>query len=157
MKAYLNDTSLAVPGWPPGSASSGFQVPGIIFDLRNEILTLTNLYLDIHEGIPKCYLTICTWLSSRISLQRPPGTKHHFWLKNWNTDTKKPIFRHTWRHKIVWPPYLYLVSLQDQLLEASRSLQVKSSWPLVCLNKVIHYNGWVFETKNVIWIETQPF
>jgi hypothetical protein len=70
MKAYLNFTSLAVPGWPSGSASNGLQVLNIIFDFRIEILTLTNLYLDIHEGIPKCYLPICTWLAS-IGLQLP--------------------------------------------------------------------------------------
>ena len=62
-------TSLSVPGWPPGSASSGLQVPDIIFDVRIEILTLTNLYLDMHKGIPKCDFPICTWLASRISLQ----------------------------------------------------------------------------------------
>ena len=78
MKAYLNVISLSVPGWPPGSASSGLQVPDIIFDVRIEFLTLTNLYLDIHEGKPKCDLSICTWLASRISLQRPPSARYFF-------------------------------------------------------------------------------
>ena len=41
-------------------------------------LIITNLYLDIHEGITKCDLKICTWLASRIILQRPPGTRHYF-------------------------------------------------------------------------------
>ena len=45
--------------------------PDIIFDMRIEILTLINLQLDIHEGILE--YDICTWLASRISLQRPPG------------------------------------------------------------------------------------
>ena len=98
MKAYLSVTSLAVSGWPLGSASRGLQVPNIIFYLRIEILTLTNLYLDIQEGIPKGYLPSCTWLASRISFQRPPGARHYFLLKNWNPGPKKPIFRHTWRH-----------------------------------------------------------
>jgi hypothetical protein len=46
-------------------------VPDINFDVRIEILTLTILYLDIPDGIPKCYFSICTWLVSRISLQVP--------------------------------------------------------------------------------------
>jgi hypothetical protein len=53
MNTYLNVTFQIVSGWPPGSASSGLQETGIIFDLKIEHLTLTNLYLDIHEGIPK--------------------------------------------------------------------------------------------------------
>ena len=44
----------------------------INFDVRIEILTLTNLQLDIHEGILEFDLHICTWLAFRISLQRPP-------------------------------------------------------------------------------------
>ena len=38
----------------------------IIFDMRIEILALTNLHLDIHEGILEIDLYICTW--------RPPGS-----------------------------------------------------------------------------------
>jgi hypothetical protein len=45
-------TTLPVPGWLPGSVSSGFWVPDIFFYLRIEILTLTNQYIDIHENIP---------------------------------------------------------------------------------------------------------
>ena len=44
-------TSQSVPGWPPGSASSGLQEQYIIFDTRKEIWNLTYLYLVIHEGI----------------------------------------------------------------------------------------------------------
>ena len=51
------------------SASSGLWVPNIIFDIKNEILTLTNLYLDILQ----CDIFICTWLTSRIRLQWPSG------------------------------------------------------------------------------------
>ena len=47
------------------------QEPDIIFDIRIEILALTNLYLNICEGIPECDLTTCTWLASRISLHWP--------------------------------------------------------------------------------------
>ena len=47
------------------------QVPDIIFDIRIEILALTNLYLNICEGIPECDLTTCTWLASRFSLNWP--------------------------------------------------------------------------------------
>jgi hypothetical protein len=36
-------------------------VPDIIFDVRIEILTLTNLYLDLHEGILECDIPTCTW------------------------------------------------------------------------------------------------
>ena len=107
MKAYLNVTSLSVPGWPPGSASSG-----------------------LHEA------------------------RYYFWYKNCNPDPRKPICRHIWRHITVWPPHLYLAGLQDQLLETSRSLQVKSSWPLVSLNKVKQYYLWIFQTKNVILMES---
>ena len=64
------------------------------------ILILTNLYLDIHEGLTKCDLKICTWLASRISLQRPPGTRHYFdirieiltLIKNKNSLQKVPYF-----------------------------------------------------------------
>ena len=79
-------------------SSSGLQVPDIIFIVRIEILTLTNLYLDIHEGIPECDLPISTWLSSWISLQQPPGARHYFYCKNWNPHPNKPTFIHTWRH-----------------------------------------------------------
>mgnify|MGYP001305190230 FL=1 len=34
--------------------------PDIIFEMRIEILTLTNLHLDMNEGILECYLYICT-------------------------------------------------------------------------------------------------
>ena len=59
---------------PPGSAFSGFQSADIF--LWN--LIITNLYLDIHEGITKFDLKIYTWLAYRISLPRPPGTRHYF-------------------------------------------------------------------------------
>ena len=158
MKAHLNVTSLAVPGWPPGSTFSSLNLPNIIFDIRIEILTLTNLYLDIHEGLTKCYLPSCIHLAG-LRDQPPAASRYQnlFWIKNWNPDTKKTIFGHTWRHNIVWSPYMYLVGLLDQLLEASRSLQVKSSWLLVSPNKVICYDWRVFDTKNVIWMETYTF
>ena len=54
----------------PPTASS---VPDIIVDVRIEILTLKNLQLDIHEGILEYDLCICTWLASRITLQRYPS------------------------------------------------------------------------------------
>ena len=47
MKAYYSLTSLSVPGRPPGSVAGDPQeppgkikLPDIIFDVRNEILTL---------------------------------------------------------------------------------------------------------------------
>ena len=64
--------------------------PKTIFDMRIEILTLTNLHLDIHEGILESYLYICTWPASSISLQRPPGGQILFliWeLKSWPLQT----------------------------------------------------------------------
>ena len=79
-------TCLSVSCWPPGSTSSGLLVPCIIFNVRNNMLTLTKLYLYIqHEGIPKCNLNICTWLALRISLQVPDI----IWHKNWNLDPNK--------------------------------------------------------------------
>ena len=54
--------------WPQGSSFGGFQTANIIFDVKIEILTLTNLYLDIFEGIPKYNLPICTWLASSRNL-----------------------------------------------------------------------------------------
>ena len=71
-------TSLSVQGWPPGSASSGLQVPDIIFGVEIELMTLTNIYLDTQEGIPKCDLNICTLLASRISLQQAPRCQIYF-------------------------------------------------------------------------------
>ena len=41
----------SVPSWPPGSASSGLQVKYIILGTKIVIQTLTNLYLDIYDGI----------------------------------------------------------------------------------------------------------
>ena len=60
--------------------------PDIIFGVRIEILTLRNLYLDMHEGILVFDLHICTWLASRISLQQPPSGQILFLmeeLKSW--------------------------------------------------------------------------
>ena len=55
IKAYLNVTSLFVVGTWLASRISLRRPPGAryYFDVRIEIQTLTNLYLDIHEGIPK--------------------------------------------------------------------------------------------------------
>ena len=41
----------------------------ITFDVQNQILILTNLYLDKNEGMSEQILYICTWSASRISLQ----------------------------------------------------------------------------------------
>ena len=130
MKVYQSVTSLPVPGhWqPPGSSSSGIKEPDIIFDVRIEILTLTTLYLDIHEDIPECDLPTWTWPlpASRISLQRPLGTRYYFWYKNWNPDPNKHIFSQTRRHTNVWLPYLNLASssLQDQPPAVSMRLNI---------------------------------
>ena len=120
--------------WSPYLYLAGFQDqppaaskwPDIIFDVRIEILTLKNLQLDMHEGILEFDLHICTWLASRIILQRPPSGQLLFWYENWNPDPKKPIFRNAWRHFRVWPPYLYLAGLQDQPPAASM-------WPAIIL------------------------
>ena len=40
--------------------------------MRIEILALTNLHLDIHEGISEFDLYICIWSAYRISLQDQP-------------------------------------------------------------------------------------
>ena len=37
-----------------------------------------DVHLDIHEGIIKYDLLICTWLASRINLQRPPSGQIFF-------------------------------------------------------------------------------
>ena len=50
--------SLSVHGRPPEPASSGLQVARYYFDKRIEILT--DLQLQIHEGILKLDLHICT-------------------------------------------------------------------------------------------------
>ena len=62
----------------------------IIFDVRIEILALTNIHWDIHNGILECDLHICTWQASRMSLQEPPGGQILFliWeLKSWPLQT----------------------------------------------------------------------
>ena len=46
----------------PAAASKRLE---IIFGVRIEILTLTNLQLDIHEGKLEYDICICTWLASR--------------------------------------------------------------------------------------------
>ena len=66
MKSYLYLASLQ---YQPPAAS---RWPDIIFDMRIEILALTNLHLDIHEGISEFDLCIPTGSASRISLQEPP-------------------------------------------------------------------------------------
>ena len=50
MKAYLNVTSLSVPGWPPGSASSRLQVVQNkkLFDIH-EIYLVYNILTNFHE------------------------------------------------------------------------------------------------------------
>ena len=58
-KHTFRHTSRHIRVWPPYLYLAGHQDqppvaskwPDIIFDVRNEILTLTNLYLDMHEGI----------------------------------------------------------------------------------------------------------
>ena len=75
MKAYcVQPPNLHnVHNWPPGSASSGLQVPDIIFDKRIEFLALTNLYLDINEGL------LCVTSKSVPGWPpRPPGTRYYF-------------------------------------------------------------------------------
>ena len=69
IKAYLNVTSLFVAGTWLASRISLRRPPGAryYFDVRIEIQTLTNLYLDIHEGIPKYDLPLCTWPTSTAS------------------------------------------------------------------------------------------
>ena len=47
-EGILSLISISVPSPPPGSAPSGLKWPDIIFDERIDILTLKNLYLDIH-------------------------------------------------------------------------------------------------------------
>ena len=60
---------LASLQYQPPAAS---RWPDIIFDMRIEILALTNLHLDIHEGISEFDLYICIWSAYRISLQDQP-------------------------------------------------------------------------------------
>ena len=63
--------------WPPHLYLVSFQDqppatsrwPDTISDIRIEIFALTNLHLDIHEGILEFDLYICIWSASRISLQ----------------------------------------------------------------------------------------
>ena len=58
MKAYLYLASLQ---YQPPAAS---RWPNIIFEMRIEILNLTNLHLHMHEGILECYLYNSTWSAS---------------------------------------------------------------------------------------------
>ena len=63
INAYWSVTSSSVPGQPwlqylPVTTS---RWPDIIFYMRIEILALTNLHLDINEGILELDLYICTW------------------------------------------------------------------------------------------------
>ena len=58
---------LASLQYQPPAAS---RWPDIIFDMRIEILALTNLHLDIHEGISE--FDLCIWSAYRISLQDQP-------------------------------------------------------------------------------------
>ena len=85
---------------------------------------LTNLHLDMHEGILVCYLhSVPGWLprSASSGLQ---GAWYYFWCENWNPDPNKHTFRNTLRHISVWPPYLYLAGLQDQPPVASKWLDI---------------------------------
>ena len=66
----------------------------IVFDVRIKIMILTNSYLDIHQGIMKCNLYICTSFASKITLQHPLGGQIPFlmWIlksisKKTNTET----------------------------------------------------------------------
>ena len=88
---------------PPGSASSSLQIPDIIFNTKYELLTLTNLYLDIHE----CILCV--------------------------TSKSVPD----------WPPGSAAGGLQEP--------PGKSSGPLVCLNIGNYYYLYFLPTKNIIW------
>ena len=66
MKAYQRLTYISVPGGLQDQPPAASRRSDIIFDIRIEILALTNLHLDIHEGILEIDLYICTcW---------PPGS-----------------------------------------------------------------------------------
>ena len=57
-------------------ASSGIQVPVIIYEIRIRILTLTKLYLDMHQGIWRVtYKSVPGWPAESAAggLQEPPG------------------------------------------------------------------------------------
>ena len=75
MNAYCCNLK-TVPGWPPGSDSRVLQVQDIVFNTRIEILTLTKLYLDLHEWI-LCVTSksVPDWPpgSAAGGLQEPPG------------------------------------------------------------------------------------
>ena len=61
--------------------SSNLQVARYYFDERIEIHSLSNLHLDIYEGMIEFDLYIYTWLASRISLQRPPSCQILFLMR----------------------------------------------------------------------------
>ena len=97
-----------VSGQPP--AASICQ--DIFSYMRIKILLLTNLYLDLHQGILKCdlYISVPDWAlgSTSSALQ---VVRYHFWWENWNPNHRKPTFKHNIG---VWPLYQYLSSLLDR-------------------------------------------
>ena len=55
-----------------------YLVQDIIFDVRIEILALTSIHLDIHNGLLECEFYTCTWPASN-GLQ---VARYHFCYEN---------------------------------------------------------------------------
>ena len=119
-----------------------------------------------------CDLPICTWLASRISLQRPPGTIYYFWHKKRNMKPNIPIFSHTWRHNVCdlpictwlasdkasrWPiiifdpkieiltlTNLYLDIYEDILFTTSKSVP---GWPAGSASSNLEVQYFFFDTR----------
>ena len=60
MKAYIRAWSYLYLAGLQDQPQAASKEPEIIFDVRNEILTLRNLQLDINEGISEFDLHICS-------------------------------------------------------------------------------------------------
>ena len=127
-KRYLWYISRHIKGWHlylylavlQDQPNAAFRWPDIIFDGRIEILTLTNLPLDLHEGIlGGTSISVPGWPPGSASSGLPVA-RYFFWCKNWNPDPNKPTFRYISRHIMGWPLYLYLACHQDHPPAASR-------------------------------------
>ena len=91
-----------------------YLVQDIIFDVRIEILALTSIHLDIHNGLLECEFYTCTWPASN-GLQ---VARYHFCYENWYLGLSNILL--DIHNGILELTCIYLASLQDQPPAASR-------------------------------------
>ena len=88
MKAYWSVTSISVLDQP----SAASMWPDIIFEMRIEMLTLTNLYFDMHEGMLRL-LPLYLYLAS-LQYQPPAASRRSDTIFDMRSEIPVPTNLH---------------------------------------------------------------